>query len=144
MEASPFGVWASQSALAYPIANTLHVIGAILLVGSIGLLDLRVLGYARAAPLIVLSRALTPLGLAGFGVMLLSGSVLFAADARALVASPVFGTKVVLILLGGLNALAFHRAWRGETPSARAKALAALSLALWLSVVVAGRWIAYA
>lgn len=138
-------MWASQSALAYPIANTVHVLGAIVLVGSIGLLDLRVLGFARGAALPPLARALVPLGLAGFAVMVLSGSVLFAADANALARSPVFGAKLVLIGLAGLNALAFHRAFHpGAEPTLTAKMLATASLLTWILVVVAGRWIAYA
>jgi len=132
--------------LAYPIANTAHVIGAILLVGAISLLDLRILGYARGAPLQVLARALTPLAAAGFVLMVLSGAVLFAADAKALVASSLFLIKVGLILLAGLNAFAFRAVFarRDEPLPGLAKAMAAASLGLWLCVVVAGRWIAYA
>lgn len=128
------------------MANTAHVIGAILLVGSIGLLDLRLLGYARGASLPVLARALTPLAASGFALMVASGSVLFAADARALAGSGVFLIKLGLILLAGINALAFRAAFAGrdEPLPALAKGLAAASLGLWLGVVVAGRWIAYA
>lgn len=138
-------MWASQSALAYPVANTLHVLGAIVLVGAIGLLDLRVLGFARGAALPPLARALTPLGLAGFAIMVVSGSILFAADANALARSPVFGAKLVLIGVAGLNALAFHQAFRSRAePTLTARSLAAASLLLWILVVIAGRWIAYA
>lgn len=146
VERTPFAVWATESALAYPVANTAHVIGAILLVGSIGLLDLRLLGYARGAPLPVLAKALTPLALAGFGMMVVSGSVLFASDAVALAGSAVFGVKLALILLAGADALTFRLAFgRGDDPvPGPAKALGALSLGLWLAAVVAGRWIAYA
>lgn len=122
------------------------MIGAILLVGAIGLLDLRMLGYARGAPLPVLSRALTPLAAGGFVLMVISGSVLFAADAMALIGSSLFLIKLGLILLAGLNALAFRAAFarRDEPLPPPARMLAATSLALWLSVVIAGRWIAYA
>lgn len=122
------------------------MIGAILLVGAIGLLDLRLLGYARAAPLLVMTRALTPLAVVGFGVMVLSGIVLFAADATALAGSRIFLIKLGLIALAGVNALAFRFAFgrRDDPVPMGAKVLAAASLALWLTVVVAGRWIAYA
>ena len=146
VERTPFAVWATESALAYPVANTAHVIGAILLVGAIGLLDLRLLGYARGAPLPVMARALTPLAIGGFAIMVASGAVLFASDAVALAGSWIFGAKLVLILLAGANALAFRLAFaRHDDPvPMAAKLLATLSLVLWLTVVVAGRWIAYA
>lgn len=117
-----------------------------MLVGAIGFLDLRILGYARQAPLHVLSRALTPLAVIGFVLMVASGAILFAADARALVVSSLFLVKLGLILLAGFNALAFRKAFarRDEPLPGLAKALAAASLGLWLGVVVAGRWIAYA
>ena len=146
VERTPFAVWASESSLAYPVANTAHVVGAIILVGAIGLLDLRLLGYARGASLPVLARALTPLAASGFVLMVLSGAVLFAADARTLIVSSLFLIKLGLILLAGLNALAFRAAFarRDEPLPGPAKGLAAASLGLWLGVVVAGRWIAYA
>lgn len=146
IEGTAFATWATESALAYPVANTAHVIGAILLVGAIGLLDLRLLGYAKGAPLSVLSRALTPMALLGFTVMVVSGSVLFAADAGALAASGLFQIKLVLIALAGMNALAFRFTFaRAEDPvPVGAKVMAVASLGLWLVVVVAGRWIAYA
>lgn len=116
-----------------------------MVVGSIGIVDLRVLGYGRTLPMHRLSAALTPIALAGFALMMLSGTILFAADAPALARSPVFLTKLGLIALAGLNALAFRIGWRRlvDDPPFGAKILAAGSLGLWLSVVVAGRLIAY-
>lgn len=116
-----------------------------MLVGAIGLLDLRVLGYARDLPARRLSAALTPIAVAGFAIMVFSGALLFVADARALAGSSLFLVKLGLILLAGLNALAFRIGWRrlDDDPPILARALAAASLALWLSVVIAGRLIAY-
>jgi len=111
IEGTAFATWATESALAYPVANTAHVIGAILLVGAIGLLDLRLLGYAKGAPLPVMARALTPIALIGFAVMITSGAVLFAADASALAGSDIFLVKLGLIALAGVNALAFRFAF---------------------------------
>lgn len=146
IEGTAFATWATESAFAYPVANTAHVIGAILLVGAIGLLDLRLLGYAKGAPLPVMARALTPIALIGFAVMVISGAVLFAADASALAGSDIFLIKLGLIALAGVNALAFRFAFgRHDDPvPVGAKVMATASLGLWLVVVVAGRWIAYA
>jgi len=121
------------------------VIGAVLLVGGIGLLDLRLLGYGRRLAPQTLAEVVTPLALAGFVVMVVSGVLMFAADARAMAASPLFLAKLGLIGLAGLNAAVFRSLFRrldGAIP-AGARLLAAVSLALWLGVVVLGRLVAY-
>jgi hypothetical protein len=117
------------------------VLGAIALLGAIGVLDLRVLGYGHRLEPQALARATIPLAVGGFVALLLSGSVLFAADASALVASPVFLAKVALIALGVLNVLVFHRLRPPWGLAARLSALT--SLLLWTAVVVLGRLIAY-
>ena len=88
---------------------------------------------------------MTPIALVGFAVMVLSGSVLFAADARALAGSNLFLAKLVLIALAGANALAFRlgRPALASPATASMRVMAAASLALWLGVVVLGRLIAY-
>lgn len=137
--------WASGDAWAYPIANVAHVLGAIMLVGAIGFLDVRILGYAHALPTDKLARAATPIALCGFAVMVISGAVLFLADVRALAQSPLFLAKLAVIALAGLNALAFRLRWRVITdePEVLAKLLAAASLSLWVAAAVLGRLIAY-
>jgi len=145
VEGSPLAAWVGESALVYPIANTAHVLGAIMVVGAIGVVDLRVLGYGRELPTQRLWSALTPIALAGFALMVISGVLLFVADARALAGSQIFLAKLGLIVLAGLNALAFRIGWHrlDEPPPVSAKVLAALSLGLWVSVVITGRLIAY-
>lgn len=121
------------------------MIGAVLLVGGIGLLDLRLLGYGRRLEPQALAEVVTPLALAGFVLMAVSGALMFAADARAMAASPLFLAKLGLIGLAGLNAAVFRSLFRrldGAIP-AGARLLAAVSLALWLGVVVLGRLVAY-
>lgn len=116
-----------------------------MVVGAIGVLDLRLLGYASGLPVQRLSAALTPIALAGFAIMVISGALLFLADARALAGSTLFLIKLGLIVLAGLNALSFRIGWQGldDRPPLSARVLAGASLTLWLAVVVAGRLIAY-
>jgi hypothetical protein len=107
--------------------------------------DLRLVGAFRALPLVALSRALTPFAIAGILMLAASGTVLFAADAGALVRSPRFLTKLLLIAIALTNALAFRFWWRGEeVPPWPLKILAGASLLLWISVAALGRLIAYA
>lgn len=140
--------WARGSAAVYPWANVLHVIGVVLLVGGIGIVDLRIAGWWRALPLEPLSRALTPVAVAGLAMQAASGLVLFAADGEALAASDTFHLKLGLLFVALLNAAAFRfgSQWSvngGSEPGALARASALLSLLLWLAVATAGRLIAY-
>jgi hypothetical protein len=117
----------------------------VLLLGGIGVVDLRIAGMFQALPLDPLMRALTPIAVTGLVVMALSGPILFAADARALARSSVFGWKLALIALAVLNALVFRRLRRGKQgePAPIERWLAITSLLLWLTVAACGRMIAY-
>lgn len=120
-----------------------------MLVGGIGLVDLRVAGAFRTLPAAALSRALTPIAIAGLALMLPTGLVMFAADAESLVTSQTFWLKLAAIGLALANALLFRWLWQGRLsdweapPPTIARAMAALSLLLWLFVAYQGRMIAY-
>lgn len=147
IQASPFGVWAGGDI--YPVANVVHLLGLVMLVGGIGVLDLRLAGLFRAIPVPPLSAALTPIALAGLALMVPSGATMFAADAGALVDSTTFRWKLVLITLALANAVAFRvlwgrklDRWTGNPPLA-GRLMAVASILLWLAVGTLGRWIAY-
>jgi len=150
LEASPLGVWARGSNLAYPVANLIHLLGLVMLIGGIGVLDLRLAGAFRRLPVEALWRYLLPMGVAGLVLLVPAGLVLFAADASSLVVSTVFRWKVALIVLALANAGAYHLLWRKRLgrwdvdPPLGGRIMAAGSLSLWLLVAGLGRWIAYA
>lgn len=145
IEASAVGNWARTSSIGYPAANLVHLLGLVMLVGGIGLVDLRVAGLFRTLPAGALARALIPLAAAGVVLMLLSGAVMFAADAGPLARSPMFLTKVSLIAVALVNVVAFHVLWRKrmEHPPLTARVMAIGSIALWLSIATLGRLIGY-
>lgn len=149
LDAVGIGPWAREGALTYPIANTLHLLGLVMLVGGIGIVDLRVLGLWKRLPIEPLSRALTPVAVAGLGILVATGVVLFAADGTALALSDNFVRKLVLIGIALANAAAFRmlfaqqmQGWAGKAPPV-ARILAALSITLWLAIGTLGRFIAY-
>lgn len=131
----------------YPLANVVHLGGLVLLVGAIGVLDLRIAGLGRGIALAPLSRLLTPLAVAGLVVLAVSGFFLFAADAGPLIRSRVFLAKMALAALALVNALVFRRLFGDfapeEEPPAWARAMSMASIAAWLTVGVLGRMIAY-
>lgn len=143
---TPFAEWAAGSSWAYPAANVAHLLGLVLVIGGIGLVDLRLIGLFRHLPLQPLAAALTPLAIAGILLLATSGSVLFAADAEALATSDTFRTKLVLIALAVANAIAFrwlHGRSPVDPPPVPARLMAAASLFMWLGVGTLGRMIAY-
>jgi hypothetical protein len=145
LEGSPLG--AAMRGSWYPPANVVHVVGLVLLVGGIGVVDLRIVGLGRAIPLAALSRMLTPFAIAGLALLAASGFLLFAADAGPHLKQDVFRWKMALLALALVNAAAFRARFGdfadGHEPPAAARAMAGLSLALWVAVAVLGRLIAY-
>lgn len=150
LEASALGQWARGSAFGYPLANLVHLLGLVMLIGGIGVLDLRLLGLFRRLPAGVMARALIPLAALGLALLIPSGLVMFAADAGPLIRSEIFGWKLALIALALANVAIVHAAWRrrfaawDQGPPRAARLTAATSLGLWLAAAAMGRLIAYA
>jgi hypothetical protein len=145
------GEFVRNSTWAFPTLQSLHFIGMALLIGIVCAIDLRVLGVARAIPLAPLHRLL-PLAFIGFGLNLLTGIFFFCHDPWVYAFNPAFRLKILLILVAGLNALWFRlgvfldlETWGpGIEASRLAKTISALSLLIWLGVITAGRYIAFA
>lgn len=142
----------SDSLWLFPLIESIHVWGIVILVSATGMLDLRLLGLVlKEQSVSKLNRTLLPWAWCGFGIMVLSGVLLFSSEATKLYNNGAFLLKMVLILLAGINALVFHTTiyqrvdkWdvSAVTPVA-AKLAGAFSLVLWVGVIFAGRWIAY-
>ena len=151
IEASAIGVAMRQSLWLYPIVEIVHLTGIALLVGSIAMLDLRLLGLSNSVPVRRLASHILPWTAASFLLIVPSGLAMFVAHAGDFIASPVFVLKICLILAAGVNAAVFHAgAFRGaadwdvnRAPPAAARVAAALSLALWIAVIACGRLLAY-
>ena len=135
----------------FPILETVHVLGITLMVGTIATVDLRLTGWIlQEQPVVRVSRALLPYTWAGFGLMLITGLPLFAAESIKLYGNPAFRLKLLLLALAGCNALVFHKvSWGGVVQPDRsgvvpwrARVIAGTSLLLWLAIVVLGRLIA--
>ena len=134
----------------YPTFETGHYIGLSLLVGGIMLIDLRVLGFARALPLKSMI-GLLPFVWGGFVINVFTGSMLFIYGATNFGPNGAFQLKMAFLVLAGLNALAFDVAVRrsgsswvaADRPPTLVKGFATLSLLFWVCVVTTGRWMAY-
>src|SRR5690606_9126020 len=138
LEASALGAWMRGSSWGYPAVNVAHVAGLVLLLGSMILLDLRILGAGRGAiKLPAASGVLTPFAGAGLMLLIVSGLLLFAADGAPLLQNPLFLPKILLVVLGITNAVVFRARWGHMADQAcapvGARMQAALSLAVWVA-----------
>lgn len=128
---------------AYPALEVVHIVGIALLLGNLVLLELRVWGAAPALPVRALARLALGLSVAGFMLIAASGLTMFAAAPGELLANRTFVVKMGLIGLAGINAAMFHSRGGLDRLDGLAKAQTALSLGLWLAVIICGRFIAY-
>jgi len=151
IEASALGQAMRHWLWLYPSVEIVHVTGIALLVGSIAILDLRLLGFARSLPVRRLAAHILPWSLASFALIVPSGLAMFVAHAGDLISNPVFAVKMCLILLAGANAGVLHAGvfrsaaqWDMDVmPPLAARAAAGASILLWVSVIACGRLLAY-
>jgi hypothetical protein len=152
-----FGFWQffNSNDWGWPLFEILHFVGMAFLLGTVGLIDMRILGFAKGLPITKLE-ALMPFGVAGFlmnaatGVMFVignpDGAPIYYLDNLA------FQIKMFLVLLAGINVLIFYKSGIARTlaalgPSAdapaSAKLVAGASLFFWIGVIFFGRLIMY-
>ncbi|WP_448693715.1 DUF6644 family protein [Pseudomonas rhizophila] len=135
----------------YPLVEVVHIIGFSLLVGAVVMFDLRVLGVSKDIAVTALARHLLPWALAALLLIVPAGLMMFSAHPHDFAGNDVFILKLCLIAAAGLNALVFHlgiyrAVSQWNTASAApglAKAQAVLSVAIWFTVVLCGRLLAY-
>ena len=158
----PWSVDLHESQYAYPLVESVHVWTLVLFFGLMIMIDLRLLGWAlRGVPVSDFMRRVLPWAKAGFVVMVITGTLLVLAIPLRSYQSIFFRTKMVMLVLAGLNVWYFHTrvypsvvasedAASGDaasgamcvTPKA-ARIAGGISLALWICIVFSGRMIAY-
>jgi len=151
VEATGLGVMMRESLWAFPIVETVHIAALAIVVGSLVVLDLRLLGLSRRVPLGWLAAHVLPWTLGAFALVVLSGLTMFTAYATDYLASRLFMLKMGLILAAGVNAAILHLgamqrsgAWDTDAgPPARVRVAAAASILLWIGVIACGRLLAY-
>jgi uncharacterized membrane protein len=141
-----------SSTILFPWIESLHVLSIVLVVGSIAMVDLRLLGFrARERGVRSLIGEVLTYTWAAFACAAVTGLLLFCSSASGYVANPAFRIKAVLLVLAGLNMVYFHllpyrtvHLWDDLVhPPLRARIAGGISLACWIGVVAAGRWIGF-
>jgi hypothetical protein len=136
----------------FPLVESVHVLAICLVVGSILVVDLRLLGLASIRrPVGRVLSGILPLTWTAFTLAVASGSLLFISNATKYLDNGFFVAKICLIAAAGLNMVIFHGfngrdlpRWENQTtPPLPARLAGGLSILLWISVVTCGRWIGF-
>jgi hypothetical protein len=149
VQATPLAVFIHKNAWAFTTIEVVHVFAISLVIGTIAIVDLRLLGLASTKrPFGELARQVLPLTWIAFVLAALAGSLLFISRATAYLVSTTFQIKMAVIVLAGINMLIFElitvrgvQKWNLDPkPPLPARLAGGISLACWVLVVVFGRW----
>jgi hypothetical protein len=151
LEQSAFAAAMRESIWLYPVANVGHIVALVCFAGAVAVIDVRLLGgLAATTPALLIARA-RRFAIAALGGMVITGFMLFAAEASHVVLNPVFQLKFALIGAGLVNVALYEFSAKsaveklapGATMPLHARIVGLVSLAVWVAVAAAGRSIAY-
>jgi hypothetical protein len=152
LQETPLAAVVRENGYVFPWVESAHVVALCFVVGSIAIVDLRLLGVASLRrPVTALMRHVLPLTWGAFALALLTGGTLFMSDAVAYWGNEPFRLKFVAMGIAAANMLVFHfvtardiETWDADsrTPFG-AKMAGGLSMMLWIAVVAFGRWIGF-
>ena len=152
LESTAIGVLVRESLYGFPILAAIHILGLTVSVGTLVWFDLRLAGVSMPrCPVSSLYRRLMPWTLVGFGVMFLSGLLLFTGFATKAYGNVYFRIKLTAIVLAGVNALVYHRTterriahWNDDArPPMPARLAGVISIVVWTIAIMAGRMMSY-
>jgi hypothetical protein len=144
--------WMRSSLKAMPFVEAAHVLAAATVFGTILIVDLRLLGFPSTRRSVrLVEHELLWLTWTAFFVAVITGALMFAANAATYVANTPFQLKMVALLAAGVNMAAFQlvtfrsvAAWDKDKPSPGAARFAgAASILIWIAVIFVARWIGF-
>lgn len=153
-----FAHWLTTTSLAsfmhgqweWPIAESLHFIGLSMLMGTVGLFDLRLIGLGKQIPLSALHR-LIPWGIGGYILNVMTGICFLTAEPDQYMYNPSFQLKMLSMSIAGVNVLMFYTTMfrkvktlgPGEHAPIPARIIGGVSLTCWLGVIMFGRLLTF-
>jgi hypothetical protein len=140
-----------ESTWLFPTIETVHVLALVLVIGSILMVDFRLLGFGnRARSVRSVTAQCLPLTWASFAVAAGAGCLLFSSKAVTYFGDFPFRLKMVCLVLAGINMACFHQfayrrvaEWDHGSPPMGARVAGGVSLLLWTVIVGAGRWVGF-
>lgn len=146
IEASELSHMIGDSPWVFPVVESIHLCALAALGGGVLLMDLRLLGLGlKSQPLSVVYRGTRPWMLTGFTVLVLTGILLFVAEATDLYGKEAFWVKMIALALAcGFTFFIRNPVVRiDRKEGVKTKLVGGISIALWFTVAVAGRWIGF-
>jgi hypothetical protein len=152
LEALPWAVFIHKTPWAFTTVEVVHVFAVSMVVGTIAIVDLRLLGLTSARrPFVELSRQVLPFTWAAFVLAVIAGSLLFISRATEYFGNTLFWIKMALIVAAGINMVIFEfitvrgvKEWDlARTPPPPARLAGGISIVCWILVIGFGRWIAF-
>lgn len=149
---SAIGTIVRENGIIFPWLEVVHVMAITTVVGTIALVDLRLIGAASTSyPISRLTKALLPLTWIAFAIAFVSGALMFCSNPINYFANFAFRMKMVMLLAAGLNMAVFHlltmrgiSLWdRDARVPGAAKVAGVLSILIWVTIVALGRWIGF-
>ena len=149
-----YASWPSHFANNYrwtwPIAESVHFSGLLLMAGTVAAFDLRLLGVAKGIAPADLHRLLR-YGLLGFAMLLVTGLLFISGAPEQYFYNRAFHLKAIALTLTGINVALFYRfefagvrqLGPGDDASPAAKRIAAVSLALLVLTMLFGRMLTF-
>ena len=134
----------------WPTAESIHFLGLCMLIGSVGVFDLRMLGVGKGIAYEELHK-LVKFGVVGYLLNVTTGIMFLTTSPDQYIYNPAFQTKMFFMLLAGLNMLWFNATTSAQVKVtnanasllSRAKIIAAVSLLCWSVIIICGRLITY-
>ena len=150
LKATTLSHWMIQLSWLWPLCEMLHFVGLALLLGVVGLLDLRLLGFVRRLPVAAVHSMLR-WGILGFLISLVTGVLFFVGAPDQYISNAAWWYKVAFLAVAGVNALYFETVWArramaigaGEDTSPRLKLIGGVSLLSWFMVLYWGRMLPF-
>jgi hypothetical protein len=152
LQGLPLSVFIHKTAWAFTTVEVVHVFAIAFMIGTIMIVDLRLLGFASAKrPFTEFSRMLLPFTWVAFAIAVIAGALLFMSRPLEYFDNAVFWTKMVLIALAGINMFVFEfitvrsvKDWDvAKTPPLAARLAGGISITCWLLVLACGRLIGF-
>jgi hypothetical protein len=153
LERTPVAQAIAEGESLFPWIECIHVLAITVVVGSIAIVDLRLIGFAsRDRSMTRITKDVLPCTWVAFAVAAITGGLLFVSKALTYGHNFFFLGKMALLVLAGINMSVFHllvsrdiERWgmAPHTTPMTAKVAGVCSLCLWIAVVAFGRWIGF-
>jgi hypothetical protein len=153
LQAGSLATFIHQTKWVFTTIEVIHVIAISLVIGTIAMVDLRLLGLASTRRSFTdLARPILKWTWAAFGLAAVTGSLLFISQAASYYETTTFRIKLFIMFVAAVNMVIFEygtvrgvQEWdKHPTPPTAARLAGGISLACWLLVFVFGRWTGFA